>query len=102
MKSFFCTTLSPGVLALAALGLAGTADAAPSGPGSVDATVSQLRSEGYQVLVNRVGTTPLDRCTVSAVRPGPAFLRTDSGAPGAHDDIVTTVTNRVVYLDLTC
>jgi hypothetical protein len=102
MKSFFFTTLTAGALASAALGLAGTANAAPSGPSSVDQTVSQLRSQGYQVIVNRVGTAPLDRCTISAVRPGQTFSHTDSGAPGAGQDIVTTVTDRTVYVDVAC
>ena len=102
MKNFFFTTLTAGALASAALGLAGTANAAPSGPSSVDQTVSQLRSQGYQVIVNRVGTAPLDHCTISAVRPGQTFSRTDSGAPGAGNDIVTTVTNRTVYVDVAC
>ena len=101
MKSFFFTTLTAGALA-ATLGLAGTANAAPSGPSSVDGTVSQLRSQGYQVIVNRVGTAPLDRCTISAVRPGQTFSHTDSGAPGAGNDIVTTVTDRTVYVDVAC
>ena len=102
MKSFFFTTLTAGALASAALGLAGTANAAPAGPSSVDGTVSQLRSQGYQVIVNRVGTAPFDRCTISAVRPGQTFSRTDSGAPGAGQDIVTTVTSRTVYVDVAC
>jgi len=29
-------------------------------------------------------------------------LRTDSGVPGADDDLVTTVTNKTVYVDVTC
>ena len=86
----------------AALGLAGTANAAPAGPSSVDATISQLRAQGYQVIVNRIGTGAVDQCTVSAVRPGQTFSRTDSGAPGADDDLVTTVTNKTVYLDVAC
>jgi len=52
--------------------------------------------------VNRVGTAPLDRCTISAVRPGQTFSHTDSGAPGAGKDIVTTVTDRTVYVDVAC
>lgn len=64
--------------------------------------MSQLRSQGYQVIVNRVGTAPLDQCTVSAVRPGQTFSRTDSGAPGAGADIVTTVTSKTVYVDVAC
>ena len=102
MKSFFVTALTAGALASAALGLAATANAAPSGPLSVDGTISQLRSQGYQVIVNRVGTAPLDHCTISTVRPGQTFSRTDSGAPGADDDIVTTVTNKTVYVDVAC
>ena len=102
MKNLVLTTITAGALASAALGLAGTANAAPSGPSSVDQTVSQLRSQGYQVVMNRVGTAPLDQCTISAVRPGQTFSRTDSGAPGAQDDIVTTVTNKTVYVDVAC
>ena len=102
MKNLVLTTITAGALASAALGLAGTASAAPSGPSSVDQTVSQLRSQGYQVIMNRVGTAPLDQCTISAVRPGQTFSRTDSGAPGAQDDIVTTVTNKTVYVDVAC
>jgi hypothetical protein len=73
MKSFFFTTLTAAALASAALGVAGTANAAPTGPSSADQTVSQLRSQGYQVMLNRVGTAPLDRCMICAVRPARHF-----------------------------
>lgn len=79
-----------------------TAGAAPSGPASVDATIGRLQSEGFQVIVNRVGTAPLSQCTIGAVRPGQTFSRTDSGTPGAGNDIVTTIVNKSVYLDLKC
>jgi hypothetical protein len=102
MKSFFFTTLTAGALASAALGLAGTANANPSGMSSVDQTVSQLRSQGYQVILNKVGTAPLNQCAVSAVRRGQTFSRTDSGVPGAGNDVITTVTNKTVYVDVKC
>ena len=102
MKSFFVTTLTAGALASAALGLAGTANAAPAGPSSVDGTVSQLRSQGYQVILNKVGTAPPNPCAVSAVRRGQTFSRTDSGVPGAGNDVITTVTNKTVYVDVKC
>jgi hypothetical protein len=89
-------------LASAALGLAGTATAAPAGPSPVDATISQLQAQGFQVIVSRVDTAAVDQCTLSAVRPGQTFSRTDSGVPGAADDLVTTVTNKTVYVDVTC
>jgi hypothetical protein len=101
MKKIFVTTLAAGALASAALGLAGSATAAPSGPSPVDATVSQLQAQGFNVIVSRVDTAAVD-CTLSAVRPGQTFSRTDSGVPGADDDLVTTVTNKTVYVDVAC
>jgi hypothetical protein len=101
MKRILISSLAAGALASAALGLVGTASAAPSGPSPVDATVSQLQAQGFNVIVSRVDTTALD-CTLSAVRPGQTFSRTDSGVPGADDDLVTTVTNKTVYVDVAC
>ena len=68
----------------------------------MDQTVSQLQANGYQVILNKVGTAPLNQCTVSAVRPGQTYSRTDSGAPGAGDDLVTTVMSKTVYVDANC
>jgi hypothetical protein len=102
MKKILFTSLAAGALASAAFGLAGTASAAPSGPSSVDATISQLRAQGFNVLVSRVDSAAVDQCTLNAVRPGQTFSRTDSGVPGAQDDLVTTVTNKTVYVDVIC
>jgi hypothetical protein len=102
MKSFTITAIAAGALAGAAMGFAGAANAAPSGPSNADQTVGQLQAEGFRVILNKVGTAPLDQCTVDSVRPGQTFSRTDSGAPGAMDDIVTTVTSRTVYVDVSC
>ena len=101
MKNLLYTILAAGALASAALGLAASANAAPSGP-SVDAAVNQLRAEGFKVIVNRVGTAPPDQCSLNAVRPGQTFSRTDSGVPGADNDIVTTVSTQTVYVDVAC
>jgi hypothetical protein len=65
-------------------------------------TVSTLQAQGLHVIVNKVGAAPLDQCVVNSVRPGQTFERMDSGAPGAMNDIVTTVTAKTVYVDLTC
>jgi hypothetical protein len=104
MKNLILTSLTAGALAAAALGLTATATAAPAGPGSVDATVNQLRAQGFDVVVNRTGTAPQEQCTVIAVRPGQTFSRSDtgSGLPGSAFDIVTTVTGKTVYVDITC
>ena len=91
-----------GAMALAALGLAGVANAAPSGPVTASATVSALQANGFHVILNKIGTAPLDRCSVTSVRPGQTFARADSGAPGAGSSIVTTVTSKTVYVDVAC
>lgn len=102
MKSLVLPAIAAGAIATAALGLAGAAGAAPSGAPDASQTVGQLQARGFDVIVNKLGTAPLDQCVVSAVRPGQTFSRMDSGAPGAMDDIVTTVTARTVYVDVAC
>ncbi len=102
MKSFMLPAIAVGAIATAALGLAGAAGAAPSGVLDASQTVDQLRARGFDVIVNKVGTAPLDRCVVNAVRPGQTFSRMDSGVPGAMDDIVTTVTAMTVFVDVAC
>jgi hypothetical protein len=102
MKPFATVAISAMALASGAVVLAGVANAAPAGPGPVEHTVSQLQSDGYQVIVNKVGTAALSQCGISAVRPGQTYSRTDSGAPGAQDDLVTTVTDKTVYVEVAC
>jgi hypothetical protein len=98
MKKIGLATLVAGGLAAATLGLAAPSVAAPTGPGNAQETISELKADGYNVIVNRVGGTPLERATVVAVRPGQTYSRTDSGNPG--DSLETTVTNKTVYVDV--
>lgn len=98
MKKFGFATIIASGLAAAVLGLATPAVAAPSGPGNAQDTINSLQARGYKVIVNRVGNTPLDQASVVAVRPGQTYSRTDSGNPG--DDLLTTVTDKTVYVDV--
>jgi hypothetical protein len=98
MKKFGFATVLAGGLTAAVLGLAAPAGAAPTGPGNAQQTINQLQADGYNVIVNRVGATPLDQATVIAVRPGQTYSRTDSGTPG--DSFGTTVTGKTVYVDV--
>lgn len=91
-----------GAMALAALGMTGVANAAPSDPATASDTLNSLQARGFHVILNKLGTAPLDQCVVSGVRPGQTYTRMDSGAPGAMNDIVTTVTARTVYVDVDC
>jgi hypothetical protein len=94
--------ITAGAIALAGSGLIGVANAAPSGPTTASEEVSTLQAHGFHVILNKIGTAPLDQCVVKAVRPGQTFSRMDSGAPGATNDIVTTVTAKTVYVDVVC
>jgi hypothetical protein len=94
MKKFgFSAAMVCGVAA-AIIGLAAPAAAAPTGPGNAQQTINELQAQGYTVIVNRTGTAPLDQATVVAVRPGQTYSRTDSGVPGAGNNIYTTVTDK--------
>jgi hypothetical protein len=98
MKKIGLATIVAGGLAAATLGMAAPAVAAPSGPGNAQETINDLKADGYNVIVNRVGGTPLEQASVLAVRPGQTYSRTDSGNPG--DSLETTVTNKTVYVDV--
>jgi hypothetical protein len=52
------------------------------------------------VIVNRLGTAAVEQATVVAIRPGQTYSRTDTGVPGAGNDIFTTVTDKTVYVDV--
>jgi hypothetical protein len=100
MKKFgFATAVVAGAAA-AIIGLAAPAAAAPTGPGNAQQTISELQAQGYTVIVNRIGTAPLDQAAVVAVRPGQTYSRTDSVVPGAGSDIFTTVTGKTVFVDV--
>src|SRR3981081_1343721 len=96
MKKFGFAATIVGWLAAAIIGLAAPAAAAPTGPGKAQQTISELQAHGYTVIVNRVGTVPLDKATVVAVRPGQTYSRTDSGVPGAGNDNSTPPHNNTI------
>jgi hypothetical protein len=99
MRHLRTITLAAGALAATALGMAGTANAAPSGPSTVEQTIGQLKSDGYNVIVNRVGAAPLADCTINNVRPGQTITQQDTRGGSS---IVTTVISKTVYVDVAC
>ena len=100
MKKFGIAAAIVSGAAAGVIGLAAPAVAAPTGPGSAQQTINELQADGYTVIVNRIGTAPLDQASVVAVRPGQTYSRTDTGVPGAGNDIHTTVTDKTVYVDV--
>ncbi|ULE34782.1 hypothetical protein [Mycobacterium sp. IDR2000157661] len=98
MKKFGIATVAASALAAAVVGLAAPVQAAPSGPGNAQQTISELQSQGYTVIVNRIGNAPLNEATVVAVRSGQTYTQTDS--LGVGDNLTTRVTNKTVYVDV--
>ncbi|MCT7661500.1 hypothetical protein [Mycobacterium deserti] len=98
MKKFGFATIAATALAGGVIGLAAPALAAPTGPGNAEQTISELQSQGYTVVVNRIGNAPLDQASVVSVRSGQTYTRTDHSGPG--DDLSTKVLNKTVYVDV--
>jgi len=99
MKRYVAISFTATTLAASAVALAAAANAAPSGPSTVDQTVRTLEASGYNVIVNRSGAAPLSQCTVNAVRPGQTHSTTDSRGGSSLN---TTITSKTVYVDVTC
>jgi hypothetical protein len=98
MTKFGFATLVAGAMSAGVIGLAAPTHAAPTGGTNAQDTINSLQAQGYNVIVNKVGTAPLAQSTVIAVRPGQTYSRTDSGTPG--DSLETTVTDKTVYVDV--
>ena len=90
-----------GGFAAAIIGLAAPAAAAPSGSDNAVQTIGQLRSQGYTVIVNRLGNRPLDQADVVAVRPGQSYTHINAGQPvyGSQTNY-STVQDNIVYVDV--
>lgn len=101
MKSLAVAAVSAAVVSIG-IGLTGVAGAAPTAPTSPTRAINELRAQGYNVIVNKVGARPIEECVVTGIRPGQTFTRMDSGVPGAGNDLRTTVTAQTVYVDVTC
>ena len=99
MKHNVAVSFTVATLMASAVALATVANAAPSGPSTLDQTVRTLEASGYHVIVNRRGAAPLAQCTVSAVRPGQTHSTDDSRGGSS---INTTITSKTVYVDATC
>jgi hypothetical protein len=96
----FAAAIASG-FAAAIIGLATPAAAAPSGSDNAVQTIGQLRSQGYTVIVNRLGNTPLDQAEVVAVRQGQSYTHINAGQPvfGSQRHY-STVQDNIVYVDV--
>lgn len=79
MKKFGFATIAASALTAGFLGLAAPAFAAPTGAGNAQDTISSLEAQGYKVIVNRLGSAPLNEANVVSVGEGPSFIHPTSG-----------------------
>lgn len=68
MKKFIAATILP-IGALVAF--AAQAQAAPEQGGAASITIGQLRAQGFDVNVSRIGNAPIAECSVLGVRNHP-------------------------------
>ena len=89
-------TIAIGVAAVAALGLAPAAAAAPTGGSPAGETVDWLQEQGYSVHLNGTPNGPLSQCITTGVHG----LR-DSNVD-AHGRQVDPTQHTAVYVDISC
>jgi hypothetical protein len=98
------------IIILAASGAALGTILAPAGPASADsalATIGQLQADGYNVTIDRIGSAPLEQCTVTSVRNPQTETRLVRierfGLNGKKDfDLVPIVVRRTITVSLDC
>lgn len=98
MNRFTIATIAGGAFIALVMGFPAGAQAAPSGIGSAQDTVNELENSGFKVVLNKVGTAPLDHCTVDSVLPG----ETVTHAVKAGNEVVSRVVYQTVYLTAKC
>ena len=64
-----------------------------------DAVVSRFQSSNYRVILNKIGTAPLDQCTVTSIAPGQAITTPITGGAKA---IINQVLFTTVYVTADC
>lgn len=83
------------LLAAVSIAAAAPSAAAPSGARSAQDVVDSLQQNGYKVILNKIGTVPLDQCDVAAVRPGRAITAIDATG-GVREELLSYTTAYVV------
>lgn len=92
------TVVAAGVV----LAPAGLATAQPQQVGNAYATIGQLEASGFDVVIDRVGSAPLDQCFVTSVRNPQEVTRTFWVGKGKDRELITVVVSRSITVSLNC
>jgi hypothetical protein len=81
----------------------GIAAAQPGGSSSAQDTIRQLEAEGYDVIVDRVGSDSIDdACIVTDVRHPQTLTQTIVMGHDHNRDVVTVVVSKSIHVTLNC
>jgi hypothetical protein len=84
------------------LASAGLAAAEPTQQGNAYQTIGLLEDEGYDVIIDRVGSAPTNQCIVTSVRNPQTQTRTFWVDEGKHRRLITVVVSRSINVTLNC
>jgi hypothetical protein len=92
--------------AVAVFGVIGASSAVASAQEeTAQQVISRLQSEGYKVNIDKIGTAPLDQCTVTSVRNHQQVTQwVPYVGPGLGGDriLVPSITSQTVSVSLNC
>ncbi len=89
-------------MASVVLAPAGMAAAQPVAPGNALQTIGLLEAEGYDVVIDRVGSAPISECIVTSVRNPQTVTRTFRIGEDKDREFVTVVVSRSITVSLNC
>lgn len=81
---------------------AGAAVAQPVTQGDAIRTIGLLEAEGYNVVIDRVGSGPLDQCVVTSVRNPQEVTQTFVVGEGKRREVITVVVSKSITVSLNC
>lgn len=76
--------------------------AQPVSPGNAQQTIGELEATGYDVVIDRVGSAPIDQCIVTSVRNPQEVTQTFVVGKGKYRELVTVVVSRSITVSLNC
>jgi hypothetical protein len=78
------------------------ASADPTTSGGAEQTIARLESEGYDVIVDRVGDGDLSQCEVTDVRHPQTLTQTIVTGHDHNREVVTVVVSKSIHVTLDC
>ncbi|KUI44071.1 hypothetical protein AU197_21690 [Mycobacterium sp. IS-1590] len=98
LRSLAATAAVAGVIVVPA----GVAAAQPVQPGDAPRTIAELEDQGYDVVIDRVGSGPISECIVTSVRNPQEVTQTFAVGKGEDREFITVVVSRSITVSLNC